>query len=299
MTTHLDPALVTALGGRGVQIAIGPFLVHVQSELAGVRDYIDLFYRDFPMRDVEDGHFSLSIAGSGGIRRWVRPQATAFVNGACPFHPLPQHLAGPLFEWALNWSTGSVAHRWVVVHASVVERNGRVMILPAAPGSGKSTLSAALAYAGWRFFSDEFALLDPATGQVWPMPRPISLKEASIDVIRHRHPDAVFGPEGVNVEKERFVHARPPAESIRRSGEPALPGWVITPRYRAGSPTTILPLPKAHALIKLADQSFNYNYLGAAGYQALAATIGSAHCFTLEYSDLDDVIARLTEMTEA
>jgi HprK-related kinase A len=290
-------AVAAALGRGGVQIAIGPFLVHVQSELAAVGDHLARFYGDFPMRDVPEGHMAVSIAGGRGLHHLVRRQAIAIVNGARPFYPLPQTLAGPLFEWALNWATGRVASRWVVVHAAVVERGGRAMILPATPGSGKSTLAAALAYAGWRFFSDEFALIEPDSGRVWPLPRPISLKDAAIAVIRRRHPDVLFGPEDTNVEGERFVYAKPPASSVLGMNQSADPRWIVSPRYRPGAKTTIDPLPKAHGLVKLADQSFNYNYLGPSGYQALAAVVDRARCFTLEYSDLDDLLPRLAEMT--
>jgi len=292
-----DLPLLSLLDTRGVQVEIGPFLVRVRSDQSGVRDHLERLYSEFPMRDSVDSHFDLAIVGGHGVRRWMRPQASVVVNGTRPFHPLPVSLAGPLLEWGLNSCIGRTAHRWVVVHAAVVERGGRALILPARPGSGKSTLCAALTYAGWRLFSDEFALIDPETGQVFPVPRPISLKEASIDVIRNRHPDVVYGPEGCDVERQRFVHARPPSESVRRARESARPAWVITPRYVPGSETALAPLPKAQALLQLADQSFNYNYLGPKGYLCLAELVRGVESYSLEYSDLDDVLALLTRMT--
>jgi HprK-related kinase A len=125
----------------------------------------------------------------------VRPQANLIVNGERPFHPLPGNLAGAGFEWSLNWCVGNQAHRWVAVHAAVLERNGRTMILSAESGAGKSTLCAALALNGWRLFSDEFALIDPDTGKLTPLPRPISLKNASIGS-SGAEAVTVFGPEG-------------------------------------------------------------------------------------------------------
>jgi HprK-related kinase A len=291
--------LLSVLDTKGVQIAIGPFLVRVQSPLPGVGGYLQNLYVDFPMRDDDAAHFSLTVNAGGVLRRLVRPQARLVVNGAEPFLPLPAALAGPLMEWGLNWCIGNQAHRWVAVHAGVVERNGRVLILSAPPGFGKSTLCAALACAGWRLFSDEFALVDPDTTDVLPVPRPVSLKEQSIEILRRRSPEAVFGPEGRDTEGARFVHMRPPAESVRRAHEKAPPGWMIIPRYSAHARTTFEPLAKAHALVHLADQSFNYNYLGTQGYACLAALIEQADCWTLEYSDLDDVVARLTELTAA
>jgi HprK-related kinase A len=199
-------------------------------------------------------------------------------------------------EWGLNWCIGTKSHHLVVAHAAVVERNGRTLILPAHSGSGKSTLCAALTYSGWRLFSDEFALIDPRSGMLSPAPRPISLKGAAIELIAGRHPDVVYGPEELDVEGDRFVHARPPADSVRRAQEQASAGWIVFPKYAAGSPTMLEPMPKAHALMELTGQSFNYNYL-ANGYLCLAELVRRTDCYTLEYSSLDDVLDRLTVLT--
>jgi HprK-related kinase A len=289
--------VLAALGNRGVQISIGPFLVRVRSELTDVRDFVQRFYADFPLREGDDGHFDIAIVGGRGIRRWVRGQARVVLNGATPFLPLPVDQAGPSLEWGLNWCVGNKAHQYVAVHAATVERGGRALLLPAAPGSGKSTLCAALVSAGWRLLSDEFALLDPASGRVRPIPRPVSLKDASIEIIRQRSPGAVFGPEALDIEGCRFVHMRPPADSVRRATETARPGWVIVPRFAAGRSTTCEPLPKPRALMHITGQSFNYNYLGAKGYTCLAALVREAACYRLEYSDLDEVLALIDRLT--
>lgn len=268
----------------------------MRSELPAVDEHLSRFYSDFQSRASEDGHFDLVIVGGHGLRRWMRPQASLVINGRRPFHPLPANLAGPLVEWGLNWCMGTKSHRWVAAHAAVVERNGRTLIMPAASGAGKSTLCAALAFAGWRLFSDEFALIDPASGQLSPAPRPIALKNAAIDVIARRHPDVVYGPEGVDIDGARFVHARPPSASVARAREQAPAGWIVFPKYSAGAPTTFEPVPRARALMELAGQSFNYNYL-TNGFSRLAEVVRSADCYTLEYSNLDDVLERLTRLT--
>src|SRR5262249_6385308 len=197
------------LSSSGLQIAIGPFLVQVRSDLAGVNDYLERLYADFPVTAAAGGHFDLSIVNSGGFRRYVRQQANVSINGAEPFLPLPAEVAGAAFEWALNWCVGNHAHHYVAVHAAVVERGGRTLILSAHSGAGKSTLCAALVLAGWRLFSDEFALIDPDTGRLSPLPRPISLKEAAIEIMKQRGPQAMFGREGRDIEHERFVHMKP------------------------------------------------------------------------------------------
>lgn len=284
---------LACLATSGVQVSIGPFLVRVRSDLYGVHQYLSQLYGDFQLAAEEGGHFDIAVVASRGVRRWVRPQANLIVNGERPFLPLPGNLAGAGFEWSLNWCVGNQAPRWVAVHAAVLERGGRALILSAESGAGKSTLCAALALNGWRLFSDEFALIDPDTGLLTPLPRPVSLKNASIEIIRRRSANLVFGPQGVDIEGARFVHMKPPVESVRRAREEARPAWVVLPRWAAGRPTTIEPLPKAHALLRMTDQSFNYNHLGRKGFECVADLVRRSDCYTLEYSDLDDVLTRV------
>jgi HprK-related kinase A len=288
-----QPSPLSRLATSGVLASLGPFLVRVRSDLSGVREYLSSLYADFPLADGQGGHFDIAVVATPGLRRWIRPQANLVVNGERPFLPLPGHLAGAVFEWSLNWCVGNQAHRFVAAHAAVLERNGRALILSGESGAGKSTLCAALVLKGWRLFSDEFALIDPDTGRLTPLPRPISLKNASIEIIRARDRDVVFGREGVDIEGARFVHMKPPSASVRRAGEGAGPGWVILPRWVAGRRTAIERLPKAQALLRLTDQSFNYNYLGVRGYRCIEELVRRSECYTLEYSDLDDVLTRL------
>jgi hypothetical protein len=260
--------------------------------MAGVAEHLDRLYDPSAVEATAEanGHFDLAVVPTSAWRTLVRPQATLFVNGAEPFLPLPASLAGPLLEWGLNWCIGKYAHRWVVVHAAVVERNGRALILPASPGSGKSTLSAALVYSGWRLLSDELTLVDPVSGMVHPIPRPIALKNGSIPLIQARYPEVVLSRERVDIEGARFVHARPPRESVARADELATPAWIVVPRYVAGSAPSLTSLPRARMLMQMADQSFNYNYPGPQGYLCLAEVVRRSACFTFEYSEIDDAL---------
>lgn len=286
-----------SLSGAGLELHVGPFVVRLRSDIPEVSHHIENVYGDFPASEGAGGHFDLTITSDSLLRRYVRRQVFLTIGGTRPFLPLPARLAGPFFDWGLNWCVGQTAHQWVALHSAVLERRGYALIMPAAPGSGKSTLCAALAHSGWRFFSDEFALIDPDTLRVRALPRPISLKKRSIDVIRGRYPDVVTTRETQDVEDIRFVHMRPPSESVRRAAEDAEARWIIFPRYSAGAPTSIEPMPKAECLIELTDQSFNYNYLGTRGFMCLVNTVKQSKSYTLTYSDLDDVIARIDELT--
>jgi HprK-related kinase A len=289
----------SVLRSSGLQLEVGPFLARIRSEWPAVAHHISVLYPDFPRRAAPEGHFDVAIVGGRRWHRWIRPQADLVINGVRPYLPLPAILAGAAMEWGLNWCIGQKAHQWLTLHAAAVERSGRVMILPAPPGSGKSTLCAALVYSGWRLFSDEFAIINTDTRRLLPAPRPISLKDASIDIIKSRHADLRHGPEGVDVEGARFIHARPPTDSVRRAHEDAPLGLVLFPRYAGGKRTTIEPVAKAQALAELAGQSFNFAYHGSRAFDCLTKMLDQAKCFRLEYSDLDDAIEQLERLIAA
>lgn len=63
----------------------------------------------------------------------------------------------------------------LAIHAAVVARNGRAVALPAASGTGKSTLTAACLRAGFDYVSDEALCLTWADATLVPYPRPIGL----------------------------------------------------------------------------------------------------------------------------
>jgi HprK-related kinase A len=134
-----------------------------------------------------------------------------------------------------------------------VERSGCALVLPGPPGSGKSTLCAALISRGWRLLSDELTLLDPVTANVVPLPRPVSLKNASIAAIRQFYPAAELGPPVHDTAKGSVAHLKAPTDSVRRASELARPRWIVLPRYETGASAHLAQLSKARTFMYLAD----------------------------------------------
>jgi HprK-related kinase A len=284
--------LAARLAGPGLVLRTGPFANRIRSDVPQLRDGIALLYADYPV-DEPGGFadFHLSLHRAGGLRRWFRPQVRFAQEGMTPFKPLPLEQAYPMFEWVMNWCVSHRAHAWLIIHAAVLERHGRAVILPAPPGSGKSTLCAALVTRGWRLLSDEMTLVRLSDGAVLPLPRPVSLKNGSIDVIRGFAPDAVLSTPVENTAKGTIAHLKPPTDSILRAAEPARPACIVFPRFEAGAATSLTPLPKARAFMQVAENAFNYQALGAAGFAALGRLIDTSSQYEFHYSRLDEAMA--------
>ena len=285
-------ALDRTLRESGLRLRTGPVTTCIRSTLRAVRRGIALHYAQHTVEpDAGFADFHISVERPRTLRRWFDKQVVFHFDGSQPFAPLPGDQGFPMLEWGLNWCVSGHCHQYLIVHAAVLERDGRALILPAPSGSGKSTLCAGLAYGGgWRLLSDELALIDPTSGRVQPLPRPVSLKNNSIEVLRSFAPAAQFGEVVHETVKGRVAHVRPPADGVLRGLQPALPAWVVLPRYEAGAEAQWQPLSRAGAFMALVDNAFNYNVHGRAGFAAFANLIDRCDCRSFSYSSLPEAV---------
>lgn len=292
---QLGPAeLSKALAGKGLWLDVGIAVLRARSNAARFAHQLQAVYGAFPyVNDADWADLHVEIHQAPGLRRWVRPQVGLRCDGQSPFDPFPADTALPLFEWGCNWLIGRRMNDVLLLHAGVVEKDGLALLLPALPGSGKSTLTAALSLRGWRLLSDEFGAFDPDAGAFRPVLKPIALKNESIGVIRNFAPHAVFGPEFAKTRKGTVAHVAPQADAVERRHEPALPGAVVLPKWQAGSPTRLERVPENALFSALAFNAFNYSVLGAAGFRAVVRLVRQCPSWQLIYSDLEDALAKL------
>lgn len=87
----------------------------------------------------------------------------------------PPLLAWDQLEQSMTLFAVQRMTRLVAVHSAVFVHDGRAIIVAAESGGGKSTLTVAAAEAGVSVLTDEYALLDPATGLVSGWRRPVRI----------------------------------------------------------------------------------------------------------------------------
>ena len=278
----------------------GPFNVAVDANDSRFLDTLSFFYHegvsDTPSALID---YRLTILRPFSHRRWIRPQTVLEVDGMRPFEPQPLENAFPMYEWGLNWCIATSAHRYMMLHAGTVAFGDDALILPGTPGSGKSTLSAALHLRGARLLSDEFGLMRPELGDLLPMPRGIPLKNTSIEAILEFDPAAPLGPTYPKTRKGRVRHLRPDANSLQRQDRPARPRWLVFPKYQAGVAESLQPLNKAEAFRQMAFNCFNYKLLGEAAFHAVADMIDRVDCYTFTFSRLDRATEQLTALVQS
>lgn len=272
-------------------VRTGSLLFRIQCAFEDVARSIQALYPEHPcLIAPEFSDFHVEVRAPRNLRRWFKPQAEFFIDGEPPFEPLPRDQAPALLEWGMNWTIAASCHHWFTLHAASLERGGLAVILPAPPGSGKSTLCAALAFRGWRLLSDELTLLDPDALTANALARPINLKNASIDLIREFEPLACWSPESYDTEKGRVAHLRPPVDSVRRMGDKAEPRWIVFPKYVVGADPLLTPRSKTQTFMQLAENAFNYGTLGETGFDAIARLLDQCSCYDFVYSRLEDAL---------
>lgn len=276
---------------------VGAARLAVACPIDSFHDHLDLVYPHHERIDAPCFADARVTLLPGSRFRFRGRQVVFWADCLSPFEPYPYNYALPLFEWGSNFLLSQRLNAYLLLHAGVVARGDRALILPAAPGSGKTTLTCALHLAGWRFLSDEFGVVDLESGELLPMVRPAPLKAHSIDVIGVR-PGAVLGPIFPKTRKGDVSHFVPDRDSFVARHRRALPSLVVFPRFQAGAGLQCLPLPRGRAAMQIGLNSFNYLALGPLGFQAVVALAQRTPAYELVYSDLDEAIAQIEILFE-
>lgn len=284
-----DDALAAMLREGRFGLKTGPLTFRIKTREIIIAKNIRLLYKDHEAVDSPAfSDFHVSVERPRSVRRWIAPQVEFQFDGYAPFSSLPASQAFAMLEWGMNWCIASTCHQYLLLHAAVLAKEGRAIVMPAAPGSGKSTLSAHLALSGWRLLSDELALIDLAKPLVYGLARPINLKNDSIEIIRATHCQAQINEAVPDTKKGAVAHMAAPTDAVFAQHAPAEIAWLLFPQFRGGTGCTSEQLPPNASMAAIIRNAFNYEVLGERGFEAAARVARVASSFRLQYGTLDE-----------
>lgn len=286
-------------GSQNRLIRIGSLKVRVESDHGNFLDPFQQLYGHHPALPPDTlCDLYTEIRSPTPWRRWLRPQLQFYRDGQVYFRPVHAAQAAGLWEWGLNYCIASECQHWLLVHGAVLARGEQAVIMPAVSGSGKSTLTAALCHSGWRLLSDEFVALDPATGLIHPLPRPVSLKNDAIDLIAGLYPQARIPAIIHGTMKGTIGLMSPPPESAQDQ-QLVKPALILSPTWQRAGGFKLQRQSEGQALLMLANNAMNYPLWGADGFNFLADLAQEIPAFTLSYHRLDEAIDWLGEKMDA
>lgn len=258
----------------------------LESDHAELTQYLDAAFGALVTRE-KASHVVTLIVQSGSVQPQVMIDGQTLNLPQEPGYLLPT-LMSALNRAAIEATTGRL-----LVHASAVEADERALLFPAPMEAGKSTLAAGLLRSGYRYVTDEAVVIDVATLEVQPYPRPISLDRGAWSLLPDLRPP-------LSNRVERFCteqwHTSPLEVRSDAVASPSRPGIVAFPRYEPQKPTHARAMPPGQALCELIGCTFNLDRLGAHAFGALARVVATSRCYRLNVGSLDRACDRVNRL---
>jgi HprK-related kinase A len=280
-----------------LDLQIGPVAFRIGSAWKKPLDVLARLYAPYPAP--RDGlcDFTVRLEPEKPWRRFIRP-SVAIKGDYVLADAVPMALAHGLLaaEMGMNLQMALGQKRYLLLHASSVEKDGRAIIMTGESGAGKSTLAALLGERGWRLMGDEFALLDMESGLLLPFPRAVSLKNGAIAVMGAEVAADRFGPLLEGTPKGAIRHMQPNREAISRMEQGAKPALILFPRF--GQASAIRAVGAAEVFMRLTQASTNYVALGRRGFEALRCLLATVPALAIDYPDTDTAVGLVEDFRQ-
>jgi len=177
----------------------------------------------------------------------------------------------------------------LLFHAAVLGRAGKAVILPGETGTGKTTLTAVLIRQGWKFFSDELAVIDPERLVITPFPLPMTIKSGSVPLIEPFYPDLGRIKEYQRPDGKIVRYLAPPVESLADGSEEAEIAAIIFPVLQNSGSPRLAKIEKITALRRLARTGSTQRELQSTDVRALITIMEDTPCYDMLYTDVQQV----------
>lgn len=182
----------------------------------------------------------------------------------------------------------------ILIHAGSLAWGDAGIVIPGESGAGKSTLVAALAMSGFKYLSDELAVLELSSGGLLPFPKPICLKSGGWKAILTQVGTPEFAMMARRFDGEAVTYLSPPQRATMAEGISTR--YVLLPDRVTGAKARLSPCSRSTAFVELARNSPNLPRHGATAVETLARLVEGASCFVLRYDGLREAVQVISEL---
>ncbi|HEU5277044.1 MAG TPA: hypothetical protein VFU97_25525 [Xanthobacteraceae bacterium] len=188
----------------------------------------------------------------------------------------------PTIKAQLTETVLQLARYQLALHAAVLERKGRAVLIVGPPGAGKTTLCLALVAAGMTFAGDDIVLLR-AGGLAQGVPFPAAVKSGSWKFERCFARTLDKAPIHRRGDGQEVKYLRPRAVA---SGSYPIRAVILLDRRNQAAEPSLDPLHPVDALRAIIAGAFTPSQaLDGAGFSSLVDGLTGADCYMLSYGD--------------
>lgn len=196
---------------------------------------------------------------------------------------------GDMAEWLVGRTGFHLADKsqgGVLFHAAAVYKDGRALILPGRTGAGKTTLTCWLLSHGYGYMSDEFAFLPSGELCLTAFPRPLNIKNTSLEYLGapFRKMDREMVLEAVT---SRLV--APESLTSQKILSQARLKLILFPTFQSGADYRLERMDPAGAGLALMQTILNLRNLARHGLPETAHLVREVPIYRLTYGTFDQL----------
>ena len=190
--------------------------------------------------------------------------------------------------------TQSVGEGAFLLHAALLARRGEALLIAGPPGAGKTTLALALSARGLACAGDDIVRVAP-DGALAGIPFSPASKSGAWPLLAAYAPEVQALRPHLRADGQwvRYVPATvaPPVERL---------AWALLLDRRSDAPAALEPVAGLEMLAELLASALSADRrLHGAALEAFARSLAHTACRRLVYSDLDDAVALIQDLTGA
>jgi hypothetical protein len=196
-------------------------------------------------------------------------------------------------EWMVTCNALSHLQEFFQLHAGAVIKKGKILLLPANHGQGKTTLTLSLTRNNYRCLSDDIVLIEPETTRIIPFPRSFLIKDKSIKKMAESH--LIDKKSGYYCKSDDIFYYNPYCTNklhIRNTK----PHTIIELKHSRRFKNELRPVSKSQMCIKLLKQSFNIHNYKRSGVTILTNLVRNSKCYSLKTNNITDAVRLVSQI---
>ena len=183
------------------------------------------------------------------------------------------------------------------IHAGAVERGGKAVLLPAPAGSGKTLLVLGLVKSGFKFLSDDVALVDMEKASLQPFPVSPVVKGYAFSLLREL--DLSIGADIYRnpLDGEKLYYFNLTDISPDPVGLPSSVRFIFFPHHDPAVESCLRPVSRAEAAARIIENSLNFDASADCFLDLVTRLVAGTDCFDLRFKQIGEALRIIAEVS--